>query len=314
MSPTMPEHTARRYTRGMRRFGLPQGPRHRERLRAAARRRRHRHGDLAPGAGRARCATGGPASAATACCGWSAPRVRRPGGRRGPRRGRVVHGLPQRRRLASRRCAATGSGSSAATSSSTRASTRAGRCRSPPARGTKVLDLRRRPASASTWARRSCTARPRSRSAGAVLAGAARLDGQPARGRLRRRPRRRRHAARRRPGTTRRSTPTASTSSSSYAAATRHVAMRVHERGSGETRSCGTGACAVMVAAALADGRPAAGGTTYRVDVPGGRLDVTWTASGRSMLDRPGRDRRPAGRSRRARRETRLASPAAIAG
>ena len=34
----------------------------------------------------------------------------------------------------------------------------------------------------------------------------------------------------------------------------RHVAMRVHERGSGETRSCGTGACAVMVAAADADG------------------------------------------------------------
>ncbi|MCZ9337671.1 diaminopimelate epimerase, partial [Streptomyces sp. TRM76130] len=29
-----------------------------------------------------------------------------------------------------------------------------------------------------------------------------------------------------------------------------HVAMRVHERGSGETRSCGTGACAVAVAAA----------------------------------------------------------------
>ncbi len=28
----------------------------------------------------------------------------------------------------------------------------------------------------------------------------------------------------------------------------RHVAMRVHERGSGETRSCGTGACAVAVA------------------------------------------------------------------
>ena len=38
----------------------------------------------------------------------------------------------------------------------------------------------------------------------------------------------------------------------------RHVAMRVHERGSGETRSCGTGACAVMVAAAVADDdRPA---------------------------------------------------------
>ena len=40
--------------------------------------------------------------------------------------------------------------------------------------------------------------------------------------------------------------------------------MRVHERGSGETRSCGTGACAVMVAAALADG--AGRGTSYRVD------------------------------------------------
>jgi diaminopimelate epimerase len=69
----------------------------------------------------------------------------------------------------------------------------------------------------------------------------------------------------------------------------RHVAMRVHERGSGETRSCGTGACAVMAAAALADGvdpqRPA--GTTYRVDVPGGRLEVTWTDAGRVILTGP---------------------------
>ena len=64
-----------------------------------------------------------------------------------------------------------------------------------------------------------------------------------------------------------------------------HVAMRVHERGSGETRSCGTGACAVMVAAALADG--AGPGTTYRVDVPGGRLDVTWTGEGRMVLTGP---------------------------
>ena len=53
------------------------------------------------------------------------------------------------------------------------------------------------------------------------------------------------------------------------------VALRVHERGSGETRSCGTGACAVMVAAARRDGRdPAADGrrADYVVDVPGGRL------------------------------------------
>jgi len=84
-----------------------------------------------------------------------------------------------------------------------------------------------------------------------------------------------------------------------------HVAMRVHERGSGETRSCGTGACAVMVAAAIADGAatPAArrtgiGGSTesrwqvdedvtYRVDVPGGELSVTWTAAGDVLLTGP---------------------------
>ncbi len=67
-----------------------------------------------------------------------------------------------------------------------------------------------------------------------------------------------------------------------------HLAMRVHERGSGETRSCGTGACAVMVAAALADG--AAGvvrGTPYRVDVPGGTLHVTWSENDRVLLTGP---------------------------
>ncbi|MFC9849054.1 diaminopimelate epimerase [Streptomyces sp. NPDC060223] len=57
-----------------------------------------------------------------------------------------------------------------------------------------------------------------------------------------------------------------------------HVALRVHERGSGETRSCGTGACAVAVAAARRDGAdPAVTGTpaTYTVDLPGGRLVIT---------------------------------------
>jgi diaminopimelate epimerase len=68
-----------------------------------------------------------------------------------------------------------------------------------------------------------------------------------------------------------------------------HLAMRVHERGSGETRSCGTGACAVMVAAAVAEGLDPAhpDGTTYRVDVPGGRLEVTWTPEGRILLTGP---------------------------
>lgn len=64
-----------------------------------------------------------------------------------------------------------------------------------------------------------------------------------------------------------------------------HVAMRVHERGSGETRSCGTGACAVMVASALADGEGP--GTSYRVDVPGGTLQVEWTADNRVLLTGP---------------------------
>ncbi len=61
--------------------------------------------------------------------------------------------------------------------------------------------------------------------------------------------------------------------------------MRVHERGSGETRSCGTGACAAMVATAVADG--AAAGSTYRVDVPGGILRVTWTEDDHVLLAGP---------------------------
>lgn len=69
----------------------------------------------------------------------------------------------------------------------------------------------------------------------------------------------------------------------------RHVAMRVHERGSGETRSCGTGACAVMVAAALRDGasQPPGEDVTYRVDVPGGTLWITWTSDNRALLRGP---------------------------
>ena len=64
-----------------------------------------------------------------------------------------------------------------------------------------------------------------------------------------------------------------------------HVAMRVHERGSGETRSCGTGACAVMVAASLADG--AERGTPYTVDLPGGTLEIVWTPEDRVLLTGP---------------------------
>lgn len=65
-----------------------------------------------------------------------------------------------------------------------------------------------------------------------------------------------------------------------------HVRMRVYERGSGETQSCGSGACAVA-AAVLADAGLADG--VVAVDVPGGRLTLTlaggaWTLAGPAVL------------------------------
>ena len=62
-----------------------------------------------------------------------------------------------------------------------------------------------------------------------------------------------------------------------------HVAMRVHERGSGETRSCGTGACAIAVAArllGLADGK-------VDITLPGGTLTVDWDGEGEVYLEGP---------------------------
>ena len=70
----------------------------------------------------------------------------------------------------------------------------------------------------------------------------------------------------------------------------RHVAMRVHERGSGETRSCGTGACAVAVATARRDGAdPTVTGApaTYTVDVPGGTLVITERPDGEIEMTGP---------------------------
>jgi diaminopimelate epimerase len=60
-----------------------------------------------------------------------------------------------------------------------------------------------------------------------------------------------------------------------------HVAMRVHERGSGETRSCGTGACAAAIATATD------GPGRWRVDVPGGTLEVSRDDAGRVHLTGP---------------------------
>jgi diaminopimelate epimerase len=64
-----------------------------------------------------------------------------------------------------------------------------------------------------------------------------------------------------------------------------HLRMRVHERGVGETRSCGTGACAAVVATVLRLGIPR--GSAYTVDVPGGRLTVTWREDGHVTLEGP---------------------------
>jgi diaminopimelate epimerase len=63
----------------------------------------------------------------------------------------------------------------------------------------------------------------------------------------------------------------------------RSVAMRVHERGSGETRSCGTGAVAAAAAAAAASG---SGDGAWEVSVPGGALTVA-LAAGRAWLTGP---------------------------
>jgi diaminopimelate epimerase len=62
-----------------------------------------------------------------------------------------------------------------------------------------------------------------------------------------------------------------------------HIAMRVHERGSGETRSCGTGACAAALATLGTESEPG----SWRVDVLGGTLTVSRDDGGRVYLTGP---------------------------
>ncbi|MGH8774568.1 MAG: diaminopimelate epimerase [Jiangellaceae bacterium] len=65
----------------------------------------------------------------------------------------------------------------------------------------------------------------------------------------------------------------------------RHIALRVWERGVGETRSCGTGVCAAAWTAMRRAGVPP--GTSYAVDVPGGRMTVTERTDGELLLTGP---------------------------
>jgi diaminopimelate epimerase len=62
------------------------------------------------------------------------------------------------------------------------------------------------------------------------------------------------------------------------------IAMRVFERGVGETRACGTGACAAAVAAAQWWGGDE---LDYQVEVPGGVVRVRRSPSGSILLSGP---------------------------
>ena len=58
-----------------------------------------------------------------------------------------------------------------------------------------------------------------------------------------------------------------------------HLRLRVFERGVGETRACGSGACAAVVAGRLGGDLDA----SVRVELPGGALDVRWKGEGEAV-------------------------------
>ena len=58
-----------------------------------------------------------------------------------------------------------------------------------------------------------------------------------------------------------------------------HIRLRVHERGTGETRACGTGACAA-VAVGRKHGKL---DDSVMVELPGGELQVNWAGPGESI-------------------------------
>lgn len=58
-----------------------------------------------------------------------------------------------------------------------------------------------------------------------------------------------------------------------------HIRLRVYERGAGETQACGSGACAA-VAVGISQGQLA---EQVQVDLPGGRLAISWRGPGHSL-------------------------------
>ncbi|PLK58314.1 diaminopimelate epimerase [Candidatus Palibaumannia cicadellinicola] len=58
-----------------------------------------------------------------------------------------------------------------------------------------------------------------------------------------------------------------------------HIRLRVYERGTGETKACGSGACAA-VAVGIQHGLLA---EQVQVDLPGGKLAISWRGPGQSL-------------------------------
>ena len=63
----------------------------------------------------------------------------------------------------------------------------------------------------------------------------------------------------------------------------RHLKVRVWERGSGITMACGTGACAVVVAAHM----KGLVGDQVNIELPGGMLGINWSGKGSILMEGP---------------------------
>jgi diaminopimelate epimerase len=62
-----------------------------------------------------------------------------------------------------------------------------------------------------------------------------------------------------------------------------HIKLRVFERGAGETKACGTGACGAVVSGILRGLL----GHTVQVDLPGGSLTIEWDGQGDIIMTGP---------------------------